>query len=214
MTNTADNPGGFTAVEAELRSESPRPDPARVAAVVAAAMDRADAEGLVEVAWSRFDSPIGPLWAASTDEGLVTVGFGAPEEGIDALARRISPRVVEFPRRLDGVRREFDEYFDGRRQRFDLRLDRRLSRGFRAEVLQALERIAFGQTVSYMGLADLVGNPKASRAVGTAMATNPLPIVVPCHRVLRTGGSLGGYAGGLDAKRWLLAHEGVTLPTL
>lgn len=201
-------------IEARLHAAAPTPRATKVSSLVAGALARADAEGLVEVAWATIDSPIGPLWAAATQIGLVTVGFGAPEAGIEDIARRISPRVVEMPRRLDEVRREFDEYFAGRRRQFEVHLDRRLSRGFRAEVLRALEQVAYGQTVSYLGLAEMVGNPKASRAVGTAMATNPLPIVVPCHRVLRTGGALGGYGGGLDAKRWLLAHEGATLPGL
>lgn len=201
-------------IEQRLRAGAPRSGPARLSAVVSEAFARADADGLVEVAWTNFDSPIGSLWAATTQIGLLAVGFGEPDGGLDTIAQRISPRVVEVPRRLDVVRRELDEYFEGRRRQFDLPLDRRLSQGFRAEVLQALEQVAYGQTVSYLGLAELVGKPKASRAVGTAMATNPLPIVVPCHRVLRTGGALGGYAGGLEAKRWLLAHEGVTMPTL
>lgn len=202
------------ALEARLRAETARLGPERLSAVVADALTRAHDEGLVEVAWAAFDSPIGPLWAANTEVGLLAVGFGEPDDGLDRIARAISPRVVEFPRRLDLVRQELEEYFEGRRQQFDLNLDRRLSSGFRADVLRALEQVAFGETVSYLRLAELVGSPKASRAVGSAMATNPLPIVVPCHRVLRTGGSLGGYAGGLEAKRWLLAHEGVTIPTL
>ena len=197
-----------TELEARLRATAPPSGRFDVAAF----LERADADGLVDVAWTRVDSPIGPLWAAATDLGLLTVGFGEPDHGLDDIARKVSPRIVELPRRLDLARRELDEYFEGRRRHFDLALDRRMSRGFRAEVLRALELVDFGETVSYIDLAQRVGNPKASRAVGTAMATNPLPIVVPCHRVLRTGGALGGYGGGLDAKRWLLAHEGVEPP--
>lgn len=197
-----------TDLEARLRATAPPSGRFDVAAF----LERADADGLVDVAWTRVDSPIGPLWAAATDLGLLTVGFGEPDHGLDDIARKVSPRIVELPRRLDLARRELDEYFEGRRRHFDLVLDRRMSRGFRAEVLRALELVDFGETVSYIDLAQRVGNPKASRAVGTAMATNPLPIVVPCHRVLRTGGALGGYGGGLDAKRWLLAHEGVEPP--
>lgn len=195
-------------IETRLRAGVPGPGRVDLAELMA----RADAEGLVDVAWTRIDSPIGPLWLAATDVGLLTVGFGDPEPGLADIARKLSPRVVEMPRRLDRTRKELDEYFEGRRRSFDLALDRRMSRGFRAEVLQALERVAFGETLSYMDLAARAGNPKASRAVGSAMATNPIPIVVPCHRVLRTGGALGGYGGGLDAKRWLLAHEGVEPP--
>jgi methylated-DNA-[protein]-cysteine S-methyltransferase len=195
-------------IEARLRAGAPGPGQLDLSAL----MERADAEGLVDVAWTSVDSPIGPLWAAASESGLLTVGFGEPGSGLDDIARKVSPRIVELPRRLDRVRRELDEYFEGRRRDFDLPLDRRLSKGFRAEVLRALEQVEFGETVSYMDLATRVGSPRATRAVGTAMATNPLPIVVPCHRVLRTGGFLGGYGGGLDAKRWLLAHEGVEPP--
>jgi methylated-DNA-[protein]-cysteine S-methyltransferase len=110
------------------------------------------------------------------------------------------------------VRRELEEYFSGRRRSFDVPVDRRLSRGYRRTVLEALSReVPYGHTVSYKELAERTGNPKASRAVGSAMATNPIPIVVPCHRVLRTGGALGGYGGGLDTKVWLLRHEGALL---
>jgi methylated-DNA-[protein]-cysteine S-methyltransferase len=124
----------------------------------------------------------------------------------------VSPRVVHLPGRLDEVRRELEEYFAGRRRSFDVPVDRRLSRGYRRTVLEALSReVPYGQTVSYKELAERTGNPKASRAVGSAMATNPIPIVVPCHRVLRTGGALGGYGGGLDTKVWLLRHEGALL---
>ena len=174
--------------------------------------EQADREGLIDVAWCRVDSPIGPLVVAGTDRGLLTVSFSDPDEALQSVVERISPRVLEHPARLDPARRQLDEYFAGRRHEFDLQLDRRLSRGFRAQVLAELERVEFGHTVSYAELAERAGNPKASRAVGSAMATNPLPIVVPCHRVLRTGGQLGGYGGGLDAKRWLLAHEGAPVP--
>jgi methylated-DNA-[protein]-cysteine S-methyltransferase len=173
---------------------------------------RADREGLVDVAWCTVDSPIGELVLTATEAGLLTVSFQEPDDILDTVARVVSPRIVEHRPRLDPARRELDEYFDGRRSAFSLALDRRLSRGFRASVLAELERVGFGETVSYAQLAARAGNPRASRAVGSAMATNPLPIVVPCHRVLRTGGHLGGYAGGLDAKRWLLHHEGTPVP--
>lgn len=178
---------------------------------VAALVARAAEEGLLDVAWARVDSPLGPLVVSATGAGLLQVSFRAPDEALDEVARRVSPRILEAPARLDAVRRQLDEYFEGRRHQFDLALDRALSRGFRAAVLAELERVPWGATVSYAELARAVGNPKAFRAVGSAMATNPIPVVVPCHRVLRSGGDLGGYAGGLDAKRWLLAHEGVLL---
>jgi methylated-DNA-[protein]-cysteine S-methyltransferase len=189
-----------------LASAPPPPD---TAGLVAQAVDRAAAAGLVEVAWARVESPIGPLVVAVTDAGLVRIGFPHEDLVLDELAARVSPRVVAVPRRTDPVRRELEEYFEGRRATFDLPLDWSLARGFRRSVLERLhERVAYGQVVSYRELAAAAGSPNASRAVGTAMATNPIPIVVPCHRVLRTGGALGGYGGGLDVKRWLLRHEG------
>jgi methylated-DNA-[protein]-cysteine S-methyltransferase len=180
-----------------------------IAAATAAALARADDEGLVEVAVARTDSPIGMLTLAATPEGLVRVGFPMETDTIlDELAEEVSPRVVELPRRLDLARRELDEYFAGRRTMFDLPVDLRLAHGFRRQVLELLHtEITFGETCSYAELAAMAGSPRAHRAVGSAMATNPVPIVVPCHRVLRTGGALGGYGGGLDVKRYLLALE-------
>lgn len=177
---------------------------------LAAAIARAEAEGLVDVAYAQTDSPVGPLLVAVTDAGLVRVGFAREdvEAILQELAARISARVVRSPRRTDEIRRELDEYFAGGRQHFDVPLDWRLARGFRRQVLERLRaEVPYGRTVSYRQLAALAGNPTASRAVGTAMATNPIPIVVPCHRVLRSGGHLGGYGGGLPAKRLLLALE-------
>lgn len=185
-------------------------DPDAAGAAIRAAVDRAEREGLVDVAYARVDTPIGRLLVASTAAGLVRLGFERedPDAVLQELARRITPRVVEAPGRLDEARRELDEYFDGRRDHFELPLDWRLSSGFRRTVLEHLYAdVPYGRTVSYLQLATIVGNPKASRAVGTAMATNPIPIVVPCHRVLRTGGQLGGYGGGLDTKVKLLALE-------
>jgi methylated-DNA-[protein]-cysteine S-methyltransferase len=180
--------------------------------LVARSVQRAADEGLVDVAWAIADTPIGPLTVAATDEGLVRVGFGGETTVLDELARTVSPRVVGVPRRLDVVRRQLDEYFAGRRHHFDLPIDWRLSRGFRRTVLERLfGEVGFGHVVSYRELAERAGNPKASRAVGTAMATNPIPIVVPCHRVLRTGGALGGYGGGLEVKEYLLRLEGALL---
>ena len=177
---------------------------------LAAALARAEAEDLVDVAYALTDSPIGPLLVAATPEGVVRLGFQteSSDEILDDLAQRVSPRVLESPARLDEVRRELDEYFDGHRDHFELPLDWQLSRGFRKTVLERLYAdVAYGHTVSYLELATMVGNPNASRAVGTAMATNPIPIVVPCHRVLRTGGNLGGYGGGLPVKKRLLELE-------
>ncbi|MGE3619208.1 MAG: methylated-DNA--[protein]-cysteine S-methyltransferase [Acidimicrobiia bacterium] len=182
--------------------------PATTDELVAGALDRAAAEGLVEVAWDVLDTPIGALTVAVTGQGLVRVGFGHEEGLVDELARRISPRVVRVPAMTDPVRRELDEYFAGARRRFEVRLDWQLSRGFRRTVLERLvDDVAYGEVSTYKDLAVGVGNPGASRAVGSAMATNPIPVVVPCHRVLRTGGDLGGYGGGLPTKEWLLRHE-------
>jgi methylated-DNA-[protein]-cysteine S-methyltransferase len=188
------------------------PAPSRdVDALVAEALARADADDLVDVAWVVEDSPVGPLLLAATPRGLVRIGFGGEEGVLDDLAAAVSPRVVHLPSRLDGVRRQLDEYFAGSRHAFDLDLDRRLSHGYRRQVLEALSAVPYGETVSYKDLAERTGNPRASRAVGTAMATNPIPIVVPCHRVLRTGGALGGYGGGVATKVWLLRLEGALL---
>ncbi len=187
-------------------------DTTDVGSLVDAALRRADAEGLADVGWVVEDTPIGPLTLAATPDGLVRIGFGDEDLVLDELASEVSPRVVRLPARLDEVRRELEEYFAGRRRNFDVPVDRRLSRGYRRIVLEALSReVPYGQTVSYKELAERTGNPKASRAVGSAMATNPIPIVVPCHRVLRSGGALGGYGGGLDTKVWLLRHEGALL---
>jgi methylated-DNA-[protein]-cysteine S-methyltransferase len=183
----------------------------RLDALVAAALSRADADDLVDVAWAVEETPIGPLTLAATPTGLVRVGFGREDDLLSELATQVSPRVVRLPARLDDLRRQLDEYFAGRRTHFDVALDRRLSHGYRLAVLEELSRVPYGQTVSYKDLAERTGHPRASRAVGTAMATNPIPIVVPCHRVLRTGGALGGYGGGLDTKVWLLRHEGALL---
>jgi methylated-DNA-[protein]-cysteine S-methyltransferase len=189
------------------------PDPGRdhLAALVAGALAQADADGLVDVAWVVEDTPIGPLTLAATPTGLVRVGFGPEDDLLPQLAAQVSPRVVHLPARLDDLRRQLDEYFAGKRHTFEVPLDRRLSHGYRRAVLEELSRVPYGETVSYKDLAERTGHPKASRAVGTAMATNPIPIVVPCHRVLRTGGALGGYGGGLDTKVWLLRHEGALL---
>ncbi|TGB40956.1 methylated-DNA--[protein]-cysteine S-methyltransferase [Mycolicibacterium peregrinum] len=169
----------------------------------------ADRDGILDVAYRIVDSPVGPLLVAATDQGLVRVAYA--NEGHDAvlqqLADKISPRILHAPTRLDTVARELDEYFAGIRRTFDIALDWRLSAGFRSTVLHRLPEIAYGHTASYAAVAQLAGNPKAVRAVGTACATNPLPVVVPCHRVVRSDGAMGGYLGGVEAKRVLLDLE-------
>ncbi len=169
----------------------------------------AETEGLLDVAYTTVASPVGPLLLAATPKGLVRVAYAVEDHDqvLDTLARRLSPRVLRAPKRLDAAARELDEYFGGRRRSFDLPLDLSLSAGFRQLVQRHLPDIGYGQTRSYGQVAALVGNPKAVRAVGTACATNPLPIVVPCHRVLRADGTPGGYAGGPDAKVTLLRLE-------
>lgn len=206
MTDTPSLPEHLTTNEREALF--PLPDPA-LAGLRARLVQQADDAGLVEVAYRTLDTPVGPLLLAATAQGLVRVAF--EREGFDAvlsaLATRVSPRVLEAPGRLDEAAAELEEYFTGTRRRFDLPLDRALSTGFREKVQRVLPRIDYGSTRSYKEIAELVGSPRAVRAVGTACATNPLPIVVPCHRVLRTDGALGGYIGGLDAKTALLSLE-------
>ena len=169
----------------------------------------ADTAGLLDVAYTTVDSPLGRLLLAATERGLVRVAYESEglDAVLDALGRRLSLRVLRAPRRLDSAAAELDEYFGRRRTRFDLPLDLSLSAGFRQAVQRYLPRIPYGRTESYRQVAEYVGNPRAVRAVGTACATNPLPIVVPCHRVLRADGTLGGYIGGLAAKTALLNLE-------
>jgi methylated-DNA-[protein]-cysteine S-methyltransferase len=166
-------------------------------------------EGILDVAYHTLDTPVGRLLLAATDKGLVKVAFTVQDHDLvlRQLADSISPRVLNAPGRLDEARRQLEEYFAGRRTRFDLPLDWRLSKGFRRDVLEHLQDIGYGHTESYAQVAAASGRPRAVRAVGTACATNPLPLVVPCHRVVRSDGGAGGYAGGTDAKHTLLALE-------
>jgi methylated-DNA-[protein]-cysteine S-methyltransferase len=173
--------------------------------------ERASAEGLLDVAYTTTDSPFGTLLLATTPVGLVRVGL--PNQDADELladlATRVSPRVLEAPTQLDETRRELDLYFEGKLTEFDLPLDWQLSKDFRRKVLRAIARIPYGQTRSYTQMATSAGNVRAVRAAGTACGTNPIPVVVPCHRVLRSGGALGGYGGGLPMKEALLRLEGI-----
>jgi methylated-DNA-[protein]-cysteine S-methyltransferase len=173
--------------------------------------ERATKDGLLDVAYTTTDSPYGQLLLATTPRGLVRVGL--PNQDADELlvelADRVSPRVLEAPSQLDEARRELDLYFEGKLTDFDLPLDWRLSKDFRRKVLRAIARIPYGQTRSYTQMATSAGNERAVRAAGTACGSNPIPIVVPCHRVLRTSGALGGYGGGLPMKEGLLRLEGV-----
>jgi methylated-DNA-[protein]-cysteine S-methyltransferase len=170
---------------------------------------RAAREGLVDVAYRTLDGPLGPLLLAATPAGLVRVAFAV--QGHDAvltdLAARVSPRILAAPARLDDVARQLDEYFAGRRRAFDVPLDLRLVGGFRRVVVEHLADIGYAHTASYASMAAAAGSPRAVRAVGTACALNPVPVVVPCHRVVRSDGTPGQYAGGADAKLALLELE-------
>jgi methylated-DNA-[protein]-cysteine S-methyltransferase len=170
---------------------------------------RADSSGVLDVAYRYLDTPVGRLLLAATPSGLVRVAYAREDHDavLAALAGSISPRVLEAPARLDAAARQLDEYFAHRRTAIDLPLDLQLRRGFRLLVLERLRDVPYGSTVSYGSLAAVAGNPRASRAVGTACATNPLPVVIPCHRVVRGDGTPGGYVGGAAAKHTLLELE-------
>jgi methylated-DNA-[protein]-cysteine S-methyltransferase len=169
----------------------------------------ADADQLLDVAYRTVDSPVGTLLLAATDQGVVRVAYQLEhhDQVLQTLAERVSPRILYAPRRLDQVARQLAEYFEGERREFVLPLDFRLAHGFRREVLSRLRMINYGRTESYSQVAAATGHPRAVRAVGTACATNPLPVIVPCHRVLRSDGKLGGYIGGLQTKAALLSLE-------
>jgi methylated-DNA-[protein]-cysteine S-methyltransferase len=187
-----------------------RRNAAEAAAAAGRLSERIAAEGLADVSYTRIDSPLGTLLIAGTRRGLVRVAF--PEEGVDGvlegLSRDLSPRILESGATLDRERRELDEYFEGRRRDFEVPLDWSLIGPFARRVLRATARIPYGGVRSYSEIAARAGSPRGSRAAGNALGSNPIPIVIPCHRVLRTGGALGGYGGGLERKRSLLTLEG------
>jgi len=197
-------------IEYELRRTAPQPS------APPDLTDAAAAAGLLDVAYATLDSPVGTLLVAVTPKGLVRLAYlddaGGEEEAsvLEQLAASVSPRVLASPRRLDEPRRELDQYFSGRRRQFEVPLDWQLTRGFARRVLEATARIPFGSTSTYRQVATEAGSPRAFRAAGNALGSNPIPIVVPCHRILHSGGGLGGYTGGLDRKRVLLAVEGST----
>jgi methylated-DNA-[protein]-cysteine S-methyltransferase len=191
-------------LERELRSGLPHaPEPPDLAAAAGAA-------GLLDVAYATLDSPVGSLLLAATPKGLVRVAYlddQDPDAALIDLARRVSPRVLAAPRKLDGPRRALDEYFAGRRDHFELQLDWQLMTAFGRRVLQAAAAIPYGSVSSYGEVAARAGSPRGSRATGNALGANPLPIVLPCHRVVHAGGGLGGYTGGVARKRALLGIE-------
>jgi methylated-DNA-[protein]-cysteine S-methyltransferase len=175
-----------------------------------ALIERAERDGLLDVAYATLDSPFGELTVAGTERGVVRLALPRSdrEELLDQLAAEISPRMLEAPARLDAVRRELDDYFEGRLVDFSVPVDWRLSRGFRSKVLHAVARIPYGQTRSYGEVAARAGNPRAFRAAGTACGANPVPLIVPCHRVVQAGGAIGNYGGGPEMKEALLKLEG------
>lgn len=192
------------AEEAGRLPAGPSPDALRRLAL------RARQEGVLDVAYAQVDSPLGPLTVAATDRGLVRVAY--PDRTVDSvlevLSREISPRVLEAPERLDPIRRELDEYFEGALRRFETKIDWSLtSDGFFRKVLRATARIGYGKVLTYGEVAAKAGSPKAVRAAGNGLGSNPMPVVVPCHRVVRTGGGIGGYTGGVERKEFLLALE-------
>jgi methylated-DNA-[protein]-cysteine S-methyltransferase len=197
----------------EDRLAPPTFDPAEAAAAAA----RFAATAPADVHYALVETPVGTLVAATTPRGLVTLSyadlFGGADGVLDWVAAKLSPRMLEAPARLDDVRRELDEYFEGRRRDFDLPIDWALVSTFGRRILKATAAIPFGKVSTYGAVAAKAGNPKASRAAGRALNTNPIPIVVPCHRVVGAGGRLVGYAGGLDRKVTLLEIEGVELPS-
>jgi methylated-DNA-[protein]-cysteine S-methyltransferase len=196
----------------EDRLAPPTFDPADAAAAAA----RFAATAPADVHYARVETPVGTLVAATTPRGLVTLSyadlFGGADGVLDWVAAKLSPRMLEAPARLDDVRRELDEYFEGRRRDFDLPIDWALVSTFGRRILKATAAIPFGKVSTYGAVAAKAGNPKASRAAGRALNTNPIPIVVPCHRVVGASGRLVGYAGGLDRKVTLLQIEGIELP--
>jgi methylated-DNA-[protein]-cysteine S-methyltransferase len=200
------------AIASALRRSAPAPgsqgDPAAEAARRVA--ERAAAENVADVVYTPAESPFGELLLAATKRGIVRLAF--PEEDVDSvlerISRRLSPRIVEAPGRLDRARRELDEYFAGRRRGFDVEIDWSLVGGpFGRKVLRVASEIPYGGVLSYREVASDAGSPRGSRAAGNALGSNPVPIIVPCHRVLHTTGGLGGYTGGLERKRLLLGIE-------
>lgn len=179
---------------------------ARAARRVAAGADR---QGLVDVAYAMVESPLGPLLAVGTDEGLLMLRYAdeGVDEALERIAERVSPRILELPARLDPARRELEEYFSGRRRAFGIPIDWSLITGYARAVLRATAAIPYGGASSYGEVSAAAGSPRGARATGNALGSNPIPIVIPCHRVLRAGGRIGGYTGGLERKRFLLDLE-------
>lgn len=194
---------------AQMMSRLPDADAHTMARLHESLEASATADGLLDLSYRTVETPLGTLLLAATERGLIRIAYDREDHEmvLELLAAKVSPRILKSAFRLDPVARQLDEYFTGRRRAFDLVVDLRLSAGFRREVLARLSQIGYGRTESYAEVAAAAGNPKAVRAVGSACATNPVPVVIPCHRVLRSDGSLGGYVGGLAAKQALLRLE-------
>jgi methylated-DNA-[protein]-cysteine S-methyltransferase len=209
--------GGMNELEKALRGAAlPRGD-AGGAAAAGRLVARAEDEGLLEVAYGSVESPFGDLLAAVTPRGLLRLSYDPSRNDavLEQIAEKVSPRMLEAPARLDPVRRQLDEYFEGRLRKFDLKLDWRLTRGFFQKILRETARVPFGEVATYKQMAEAAGSPRAVRAAGNALGSNPIPIVVPCHRIVRTGGKVGGYGGtlgpyigGPEIKQRLLELEG------
>jgi methylated-DNA-[protein]-cysteine S-methyltransferase len=200
----------MTTLEETLRGRDDIGDAA--ARATAHAVASARALGLTDVSYAYEPSPVGELLVAVTPRGLIRLAYNAHEQAdsvLEELARKVSPRVVEAPAALDDVRRELDQYFEGRRKAFDIPVDWRLHDGFGRRVLRATAAIPFGKVLTYAEVAAKAGSPRGSRAAGNALGSNRIPIVVPCHRVVRSGGKIGGYTGGVERKEYLLELEGV-----
>lgn len=194
-------------IETMLRAER---DVTQPAASAAERFTREAGPG-TDIAYSVVDSPIGELVVAATHTGVLRVGFENEPGILEGLAARVSPRILEYPARLSVARRELDEYFAGRRSHFTFPLDWTLIGGYRRKVLTVTADIPYGAVSTYQEISTRAGQPKGARATGQALGGNPIPVVIPCHRVLRTGGGMGGYAGGIERKEFLLRLEGAVL---
>jgi methylated-DNA-[protein]-cysteine S-methyltransferase len=208
------NPLSDKQLEKMLKQPPPTADLDRA---VQGVLAQAERDGLIDVAYAEVDSPFGKLLVARTDRGVVRLklpggrdGLISADQTLEDLAAHVSPRILESPKRLDEERRELDEYFEGRREKFDVPVDWSLtSPGFRSRALHAVARIPYGKTKTYAEIAKSAGNSRAFRAAGTACGHNPIPLIVPCHRVVQSGGGIGNYGGGPEMKKALLDLEGV-----
>lgn len=202
---------GMSGMEKALRRAASTPYERQSEHAAQRMVERAADGGMIDVAYTTIDSPVGPMMLAATRRGLVRMSFARgldPQHFVEDLSAAVSPRILEAPSYFDAIRRELDEYFKGRRTRFDLPLDWQLTGGFTRRVLRETARIPYGKVSTYSEVARAAGSPRAHRAAGNALGANPIPLVVPCHRVLLTGGAIGNYGGGPEVKEFLLRLEG------